>query len=439
MGIKATEVKMADVIANPKNPRVKFDGIKELAESFAANTDRPGEPFLMPLLAKDANKLVIIDGERRVKAMKTLKKQSFWANVADSMDDANMLMAMIATDNKQQLSASEMSVGVQQALDVGVPYETVDKGACLQKGTAAKVGKAVAAVKEAAVTMSIDRLNAIAELEDDAEAVRELTECSESDWEHAFNRIVRRRRNARHYDEVLAASKELGLTVLEERPPKAKVLDSMYFHGEDSVLERMRRGLGSERIGKFVVASAPDQSVMNYSVDICEMASVKTPEEAASLESDNSLKKGMTADKRRRAEFVSAAFDKAGVKALKNTGRFFEQLAKDKSWMISKFLNKASRDDAVPVHASEWMIAYLWEEADGMTQAQLIDISRGDSSRTFQGPYGLAEAAKLFDKLLCALEADGYKPSESETALKNSCRKAIAAAKAKEGAANEAV
>ena len=55
------------------------------------------------------------------------------------MDEANTLMAMLATDNKQPLSELEKSRGVQQMLLLGVDPVQVDK---TTKGANAKRIKA---------------------------------------------------------------------------------------------------------------------------------------------------------------------------------------------------------------------------------------------------------------------------------------------------------
>ena len=120
-------VSIDDVYPNENNPRKKFEGIKELAASFDLNKERPGEPFIPPILVRDGGIYHIVDGERRYRAMQSRKLAKFTANVCEDFDEANALVAAMATDDKQPLSDIEKSRGVQQMLLLGVdPASTVD-------------------------------------------------------------------------------------------------------------------------------------------------------------------------------------------------------------------------------------------------------------------------------------------------------------------------
>lgn len=177
-------VNIEDVYPDENNPRQKFDGIDELAESFELNKERPGEPFTPPILVRDGGIYRIVDGERRYKALKKRRKTSFTANVCEDMDEASTLIAMLATDNKQPLSELEKSRGVQQMLLLGVDPIKVDK---VTKGRdAARIKRAMATVDDAAEDMSLDRLLAIEEHMDNPDYVAALTNCSESEWQTIY-------------------------------------------------------------------------------------------------------------------------------------------------------------------------------------------------------------------------------------------------------------
>jgi hypothetical protein len=105
--------------------------LEALAETFSVNTERPGEPINPPILVRDGARYRIVDGERRFRAMLEVGTllASFTALVADSLDDANSLLAMLATDDKQQLTDLEKSKGVQQMLTLGVKPDVVAKAA----------------------------------------------------------------------------------------------------------------------------------------------------------------------------------------------------------------------------------------------------------------------------------------------------------------------
>lgn len=176
-------VNVEDVYPDENNPRRRFDGIAELAESFSLNEERPGEPFVPPILVRDGGIYRIVDGERRYKALRKLKAKTFTANVADSMDEANAIVAMVATDDKQPLDEMERSRGVQQMLLLGVDPVKVDR---VSRGRDSKrIRRGMAVVDDAAQDMSLDRLLAIDEAATagDTAAVDALRDCRESDWE----------------------------------------------------------------------------------------------------------------------------------------------------------------------------------------------------------------------------------------------------------------
>lgn len=206
-------VNIEDVYPDENNPRKTFEGIAELAESFDLNGERPGEPVIPPILVKDGGIYRIIDGERRYKALKHLKAKSFTANVCTDMDEANKLLAMLATDDKQPLTELEKSRGVQQMLMLGVDPIRIEK---VSKRDSSKLKKAIGMVQDAAEDMTLDRLMAIQEFDDDPETVEKLTNCSEKDWLGIADSAKRKRKLQEERRALTAALVEMGFTVLEE-------------------------------------------------------------------------------------------------------------------------------------------------------------------------------------------------------------------------------
>lgn len=102
--IKLERIKLSDVVPDENNPRKKFEGLKELAASFDANGDRPGEPFVPISVVRDGGHYRIVDGERRFRAMNLAKTKECDALVAETMEDEAAMIAMIATDDKQRLT-----------------------------------------------------------------------------------------------------------------------------------------------------------------------------------------------------------------------------------------------------------------------------------------------------------------------------------------------
>ena len=210
-------VRTEDVYPDESNPRQDFGDIDALAESFDLNPERPGEPFTPPLLVRDGGIYRIVDGERRYRALVKRKAETFTANVCDSLDEADVVMAMLATDDKLKLTELERSRGAQRMLLLGVDPAKVDK--TVRKKGAAKVKRAMSIVDDAALDMSFDRLLAIDEFADDPEAVEVLTNCTEDSWRWKVEGLKRKRKNAELIAELeaeVARLAEDGYIVLFE-------------------------------------------------------------------------------------------------------------------------------------------------------------------------------------------------------------------------------
>ncbi len=231
--MKLEVIKMADVYADANNPRRKFDGIPELAASFEYNAERPGEPFTPPIVVRDGGIYRIVDGERRVRALKLRKAAQFHANVCDTLDEANALVAMLATDDKQPLTAEEKSRGVQQMLLLGVDPVAVDKSARLAAGTGRKVKKALDAVGDetAAEDMSLDWLLAIQDAEGAPEYQHALMNASAATWPTIYQALQRERQNAktrRVFAEIVAARGNIAEAPDGERPERPWVYERCF-------------------------------------------------------------------------------------------------------------------------------------------------------------------------------------------------------------------
>lgn len=159
----------------PMNPRdfttrESAEHIAALAAQFKANRLNPGQPVMKPILYKEGGIYWIIDGECRVRAMRSIGTERFLAEVYDDLDDAELARveaakAMVETDAKLGLTAEEKSRGVQTMLALDIPDEEVAVAARTDAGTVAKARRAARRVQDAAYDMTLDRLAAIAEFE----------------------------------------------------------------------------------------------------------------------------------------------------------------------------------------------------------------------------------------------------------------------------------
>lgn len=214
------EIPIVDIYPDEKNPRKDFGNINALAESCMLNAINPGEPVNPIVVVQDGGIYRIVDGERRYKAMRHNNIARCRAVVCDDMDEANVMIAMIATDDKQQLNDIERSRGVQQAMLLGVDPAKVESMGRMTKGSAAKLRRARAVVDDAGDDMTLERMLAIAEFAEDGDddAVEALTDCKETEWKYLATEIRSQRVREAEVDAVVEACRAAGVDVEDKAP-----------------------------------------------------------------------------------------------------------------------------------------------------------------------------------------------------------------------------
>ena len=209
---------------NPRNfnSKEKKDYIRELAKQFRYNKLKPGQPRINPILYRDGGIYLIIDGECRYRAMKSIGTKKFWADVYDDINDAEMARkeaakAMIETDFKLGLTSEEKSRGVQQMLNLEIPDDEIAVVSGLEKKTVAKARKATKALDGEAYDMTLDRLVAISEF-DDPDDIKELTECSQKEWRKVYERLQGKQLTAKNMAAMKKVLSDRGIECVEETP-----------------------------------------------------------------------------------------------------------------------------------------------------------------------------------------------------------------------------
>lgn len=210
-------IPIEDVIPDPNNPRRDFGDLEALADSFELNANAPGEPVNPPVVVQDGSMYRLIDGERRYRAMKKRGQVSeIHAVVCADADEANAMLSMLTTDDKEQLTEAERSRGVQQMLLLGVDPVKVERAGRIGRGSAARVRRAMDAAGEKAETMTLDFLLALDECET-AEERSKLLGCSNDDFGYELERIKgeREKHRVKAAMEAAAAACDLPLASSE--------------------------------------------------------------------------------------------------------------------------------------------------------------------------------------------------------------------------------
>lgn len=406
--MKQERIAVADMLPDKHNPRKKFEGIRELADSFAITPGRPGEPFNPPIVVQDGAKYRIVEGHRRHKAMKRLKTETCLAIVADDFDEANTLAVMLATDEKQKLTAVEKSKGVQTMLLTGVDPVTVEKAAYLPKGSAKKIKTAMDAAGDAAEQMSMERLYAIAEFKGDEEAVKELSECSENDINATVACIKNKRMRERAVAEFAALLQEKGVEIVDSRP------DGYQYDKRITSSEDLTEYLAEANVANV---KAKIDNYMYSPVDVAIYASESErqvdPEEQKRNEERDRHIAAYKAGAKRRMSWVAQTL------ARPNGGlpRIAEEVENDHErfdWQWDQVFEYIGDEANIPAGASE-IIEYVWD---------FERVNWGLFSYYAETSYEYdREACVVFIHLIDLLTSDGYEPDESETVMYETAKK----------------
>ena len=232
------EISLEDVFPSESNPRQDFGDIEAFADSF-----ENGQPNIPIIVAQEGGIYSIVDGERRYRAMKVLGIKRTQALVAEDQSDADVMVAMVAADNKKQLTPVELSRGIQQALHFA-DVERVEKVS--GRKSLGRVKRARAKVQDAADDMSLDRLLAIDELSFSRAAVDQLTNCREAEWRRVYDRIKQDLETERRTQELDDELEAAGIAKAMRMPDG----DWGYFAqcGQGDVQKLVERADGAELV-----------------------------------------------------------------------------------------------------------------------------------------------------------------------------------------------
>ena len=150
-------VPMGLVRPSGTNPRREMGDLKALARSIEATG---GQPVCPIVVVPDGGVYRIVDGERRWRAMRELGAERVDCVVVDGYDDADELVAMMATDDKLRLTDEERARGTQRMLRLDVPE---GRAAGALGSTEERVRRARRVVREAPEQASMETMLAAAD------------------------------------------------------------------------------------------------------------------------------------------------------------------------------------------------------------------------------------------------------------------------------------
>lgn len=214
MQFEKKSVRLGDIRPSEQNPREDFGDIGALARSIEATG---GEPLNPPVVVADGNVYRIVDGERRYRALSSIygEDREVSALVADTMDEANELVAMLATDDKRQLTEAERARGVQQMLVLGVDEQRIERASRATAGQIRAARKLRGRI-DAGVQVTLEQLEAASAFDDekDVEAVLAAGDGWAGKADSIRRRVEREEAKAEDYD----AFGDAGIPVVREKP-----------------------------------------------------------------------------------------------------------------------------------------------------------------------------------------------------------------------------
>lgn len=426
--MKLMTVQAANVFEDEMNPRKDFGDLKALAESFRANG---GQPYTPPIIVKDGDNYRIADGARRFRAMtKVLKLTEFDANVCEDFDEADTILAMLATDDKKQLTDAEKSAGVQRALFLGVEVSAVEKAS--RRGSLAKAKNAMFRVGDAAPGMSIEHLIAIEENAADPDAVKRLTECDEKHWENVMRDIVRERGIKEKAEEFKAAFEELGIELIQ-RQHLPREAQRVYISIGN--VDALREEAGKRHL-EYAIALYPGTTYTSYEFYNRDGSSAPTKQKSEEEKRCDELRDAFmaTADQShaRRAEWYLSKVNDADHAT--TTKRFLTCIMfdiDDEDAEHTTGSNPGRLHDVLELHEADadygivsgYLAAFLWSKVDGFTSTEpaAFNCFRFDYLKTWGSESRAFRIEQMLD-LYEAMQADGYEMDEADEKLAETMR-----------------
>ena len=224
------QVRLSEIVPGT-NPRRDFGDIGELAAAIEATGGQPVNP---PVVVADGDVYRLVDGERRVRALRKIHGDEGMADVLvfTSYDDAEEAVAMVATDAKQGLTDQERARGFQRMLLLGVEERTVAKALRRKVEDVRKAAKVASIAPEQA---TLDQMIAAAQFDDEDE--RKAVLGAGNGWSAKAESIKREHERAEKNAPIMAELERLGVPIVEDH---SKAEGSFVYGGWFADVDRLR-------------------------------------------------------------------------------------------------------------------------------------------------------------------------------------------------------
>ena len=251
------EIRLADIVPNPTQPRTEFD--EEALEELADSIRQLG--LIQPITVKrDGEKYIIISGERRWRASERAGLESIPAYIREVDDTTLHAMALVENIQREDLNAIEISLGMQRLVEeCGLTQEALAERLGKKRSTVANYLRLLNLPEEIQFAIkggliSMGHAKAIASVESKSKQLSLLKRCIKS------NLSVRQLE-----DLVRLASdkkKKVATPIIDEEYPESysRLVEHLEkFFSQDIAIKRGKNGGG-----KIIIDFSSDADIDKF-------------------------------------------------------------------------------------------------------------------------------------------------------------------------------
>ncbi|MBE6212217.1 MAG: ParB/RepB/Spo0J family partition protein [Rikenellaceae bacterium] len=252
-----SEIRIADIVPNPTQPRTEFD--EEALEELAESIRQLG--LIQPITVKrSGDKYIIISGERRWRAAEKAGLEALPAYIREVDDTTLHAMALVENIQREDLNAIEISLGMQRLIEeCGLTQEALAERLGKKRSTVANYLRLLNLPDEVQFAIkggiiSMGHAKAIASAESKAKQLSLLKRCVKSNL------------SVRQLEDLVRLASEKrpksASTVNDEEYPMSYSLLVEYlekFFSQDISIKRGKNGGG-----KIIIDFASDKDIEKF-------------------------------------------------------------------------------------------------------------------------------------------------------------------------------
>lgn len=251
-----SEIRIADIVPNPTQPRTEFD--EEALEELAESIRQLG--LIQPITVKrSGDKYIIISGERRWRASEKAGLEALPAYIREVDDTTLHAMALVENIQREDLNAIEISLGMQRLIEeCGLTQEALAERLGKKRSTVANYLRLLNLPDEVQFAIkggiiSMGHAKAIASAEGKTKQLSWLKRCIKSNL------------SVRQLEEMIRLA-------AEKRPKIAPVVDEEYPESYGRLVEHLEKFFsqdiaikrGKNGGGKIIIDFTSDKDIEKF-------------------------------------------------------------------------------------------------------------------------------------------------------------------------------